>query len=101
VAFTYAQGVQPVIGQAGGFKLTTYNTWPIILDANVQGTPLKRVYLNDNNHAGIVVGKPIEVIEANNPLNIGAYVNRAAFYGIQEFWCDLPASTGALWDISS
>jgi hypothetical protein len=99
-AFTYTQGVQPVLGQAGGFKLTTYNNWPIVLDANVQVDTIGRIYLLDTNHVGLVVGRPMEAIQANNPVYLGAFVNRVVFYMIGETWCDLPKSCGHRRDLA-
>ena len=93
-AYTYTQGVQPVIGQAGGFKLTTYNTWPIVLDYNTPVDTIGRIYLLDTNHLGVVVGRPMEAIQANNPVYLGYFVNRVVFYTIMETWCDLPKSCG-------
>jgi len=99
VQFTYTQGVQPVIGQAGGFKVSHYNTWPIILDANVYSDTVGRVYLLDLNHTGMLVGRPIEAIQGNHPLYLQAYVNRLAFYGIMELFCDLPKADAQLRDL--
>jgi len=100
VANTYTQGVQPVIGQAGGFKLSTYNSWPIILDYNVQSDTSGRIMLLDLNHTGMLVGRPIEAIQGNNPLYLQYYLNRLAFYGIMETYGDLPKSCGKIMDLA-
>lgn len=99
VVNTIAGGVQPVVGQAGGFKLSTYLTWPIVLDQNVEVDTIARVYLIDQNHAGIVLGRPIEAIQGNHPVYVGSFVNRLVFYGIMELWGDLPKSCGQLRDL--
>jgi hypothetical protein len=99
-SYTYTQGVQPVTGQAGGFKLSTYNNYPIVLDANVVEDTIGRIYLLDTNHVGLVIGRPIEAIQANNPVYLGSFVNRVVFYGIGETWCDLPLSQGQLRDLA-
>jgi hypothetical protein len=99
-AFTYTQGVQPVIGQAGGFKLATYNTWPIVLDYFTPVDTLGRIYLLDTNHLGIVVGRPMEAIQGNNPVYLNYFVNRVIFYTIMETWTDLPHSCGHLRDLA-
>ncbi len=98
--FSYTQGVQPIMGQAGGFKLSTYNNYPIVLDANTEVDTISRIYLLDMNHLGFVVGRPLEAIQANNPVYLGSFVNRVVFYGIGETWCDLPMSCGHLRDLS-
>ncbi len=100
VQYTYTQGVQPIVGQAGGFKVATYNTAPVIVDYNVTQDTKSRIYLLDFNHIGIVVGRPIDIITGNHPVYLGSFVNRAVIYSIQELWMDLAAANGALWDLS-
>ncbi len=100
VAFSYTQGVQPVLGQAGGFKLNHYNTWPIVLDSQVKADTIGRIMLLDLNHTGMLVGRPIEAIQGNNPLYLQYFLNRLAFYGIMETYGDMPKSCAQLADLA-
>lgn len=94
-------GIQPTMGQAGGYKTATYNTYPIVLDAQVNADTIGRVYLLDNNHNGLLVGRPIEAITGNHPLYLGSMVNKLMYYGIMELYNDLPLSCAQLRDLSS
>ena len=96
-----ANGVQPVMGQAGGYKTGTYNTYPIVQDSQVVTDTIGRVYLLDNNHNGLLVGRPIEAITGNHPLYLGSMVNKLMYYGILELYNDLPASCAQLRDLST
>ena len=100
VAYTYTQGVQPVLGQAGGFKLNHYMNWPIVEDSQVVADTIGRVYLLDLNHTGMLVGRPIEAIQGNNPLYLQYFLNRLAFYGIMETYGDMPKSCAQLADLA-
>ena len=100
VVNSVGEGIQPVIGQAGGFKLATYDNFPIVVDANVtKNTTLPKIYLIDKNHMWKVMGRPIEAIQGNNPLYLGYHLDKLEFYGIMELWADLPMSCGQLRDL--
>lgn len=99
VEFTYASGVQPAVGQAGGFRLHHWEGRPIIHDA-VQDSG-RRLYLLDLDHLGVVEGRPMEVIHGDNIVYVGAAKQQAVFYWIADLWGDLPPGSGQLRDISS
>lgn len=91
-------GITTFPGQTGGYKLTTYDGHPWILDQNVQADTISRLYLLDLVHLGVVLGRPIQFIESDNPFEVG-YNHRGLWYGICELWNDLSASHGKLRDL--
>jgi hypothetical protein len=99
------QGVQPVIGQAGGYKLATYgpSQHPVVLDDNivVDTGGVSRIYLVDKNHLGICMGLPPQAIEGSNIAYLGYIKHLLVYYTVQEIWCDLPAAQGQLRDLSA
>lgn len=93
-------GIQTFPGQVGGYKLTTYDGHPWILDQNVVADTISRLYLLDLVHLGIVLGRPIQFIESDNPFEVG-YNHRGLWYGIEELWNDLSKAHGKLRDLQT
>lgn len=91
-------GVSTNTGQDGGYVATAYKKFPIIFDYNVAADTLERIYLIDTDYCGIVMGRPLELIEESNPIIVGT--NRLGmFLGIGETWGTKPASSGSIRDL--
>jgi len=63
-------GIQTAEGGKGGYKLSTYNGIPIIIDSNVQEDTKGRIYLLDLDHVGIVQGRTISFKESDNHIMV-------------------------------
>ena len=100
VQFTFAQGVQPTVGQAGGFAITQYLNRPVIRDESVADSG-RRMYLLDTTTLGIATGRPLQLIRGDNILYIGAVKMQQAIYWIAELWGEVPSASGQLRDIST
>ena len=98
--FTYAAGVQPYVGQAGGFAITSYMQRPIIRDESVADSG-RRMYLLDMDTVGIATGRPLQLVRGDNILYIGAVKMQQAIYWIAELWGELPSASGQLRDITA
>lgn len=100
VSFSYGAGIQPIVGQAGGFKLTTYDGHPILLDESVADTG-RRIYLMDLNTCGIATGRPLQIYRGDNIVYLNAVKQRQAIYWIAEFWGTLASACGQARDFST
>jgi len=97
---SFGAGVTPTPGVAGGFKINTYDTHPIIIDDAIQDTG-RRAYFLDYDTVGIATGRPLEIIRGDNIVYLDAVKMRQAIYWIAELWGTLPKASAQLRDIAT
>ena len=91
-------GISTNKGNDGGYVASAYKGMPIVFDQNVEKDTIARIYLIDTDYAGIVMGRPLEMVESSDPLVVGT--NRLAMLlGIGQTWGTKPASSGSIRDL--
>jgi hypothetical protein len=93
-------GIETAPGNAGGYKVSTWEGVPVVRDSNCQVDTISRAYLLDFDYLGMAIGRPLEYIESDNPYEVG-HNRRGLYYMIGEMYGVLPKTSAQLRDLQS
>lgn len=99
VNITVDGGISTMPGQAGGLKVATWDTMPMIRDNLIKKDTISRMYLLDTSNLGIAIGIPIEWNQVDGKGEGAAIVGhrtRGWWYGAGELYCTNFPSQGKL-----